>query len=241
MRIRCAFGMRDAYLQEWRCINRREMKAAFAHWDDRIAPVFDSARQLRMVDVVNGEIISETDERLVAELPVQKALRLAELGVGTLVCGAISRTLYELICAYEIRVLPFVAGELNAVIEAWIRGDLDRDVFTMPGCYGRDPGRFRTGRKLGQFAKEDAVMNPGGMGRGGGGGMGRGGGGMGQGGGGGRGQGGRGRGRKAGPLAGGPLGYCVCPSCGHRVPHERGVPCMGQKCPNCNAPMVRED
>ncbi len=57
----------------------------------------------------------------------------------------------------------------------------------------------------------------------------------------GRGRGGTGRGRMGGNRAGaGPSGYCVCPSCGERVPHRAGVPCYETECPNCGTRMVRE-
>jgi hypothetical protein len=32
----------------------------------------------------------------------------------------------------------------------------------------------------------------------------------------------------------------VCPQCGRREPHARGVPCIDQKCPMCGTAMVRE-
>jgi cation diffusion facilitator family transporter len=35
-------------------------------------------------------------------------------------------------------------------------------------------------------------------------------------------------------------GYCVCPKCGYRIPHERGVPCSTLYCPNDNTPLQRE-
>ena len=47
-----------------------------------------------------------------------------------------------------------------------------------------------------------------------------------------------GRGRMGG-LAAGPSGNCVCPKCGHKVPHERGVACYKTKCPKCGSEMTR--
>ncbi|MDK2850014.1 MAG: H+/Na+-translocating ferredoxin:NAD+ oxidoreductase subunit [Candidatus Woesearchaeota archaeon] len=34
--------------------------------------------------------------------------------------------------------------------------------------------------------------------------------------------------------------YCVCPNCGYRIKHERGVPCATLQCPNCHSKLVRE-
>jgi len=46
-------------------------------------------------------------------------------------------------------------------------------------------------------------------------------------------------GRMGGPAAAGPDGDCLCPKCGYRAPHQRGVPCMQQACPKCGERMVR--
>lgn len=51
---------------------------------------------------------------------------------------------------------------------------------------------------------------------------------------------GGGRGRMGGLLAGGAVGTCLCPKCGHRKPHERGIPCTQVKCPQCGTVMIRE-
>ena len=206
------------------------MKAAFAYLDKRIAPVFDTAQQIHVVEVESKRIVNETQVLLAHDLPMQKTLRLAELGVSTLVCGAISRPLQTMVAAYGIQVIPFVAGDLEEVIQAWLNSGLYGNAFAMPGC-------CRRGRRLGKMHyiyQEEKNMN--GKGRGG---MGTGDG-QGQGGGGGRGGGGQGRGRKGGPLAGGAVGTCLCPKCGHRMAHERGVPCVQKQCPKCGTAMTRE-
>ena len=38
----------------------------------------------------------------------------------------------------------------------------------------------------------------------------------------------------------GPGGFCVCPKCGFKKPHEAGVPCRDERCPQCGAVMMRE-
>jgi predicted Fe-Mo cluster-binding NifX family protein len=120
------------------------MKAAFAVWDSRIAPVFDVARQIHIVEAESGRIVGEAQEDLADDMPAQKARRLAELGVDTLVCGAISRPMQVMVAAYGIRVIPFVTGDLREVIRAWLSGRIEDDLFTMPGC-----GRRKRRRSVG--------------------------------------------------------------------------------------------
>ena len=67
--------------------------------------------------------------------------------------------------------------------------------------------------------------------------------GFGQGQGGSRG-GGRGRGRGQGRGLGGgfgqgPGGFCECPNCGYKSPHQVQVPCYNQQCPKCGTMMTR--
>jgi predicted Fe-Mo cluster-binding NifX family protein len=200
------------------------IKAAFVHWDNRIAPVFDVARHVYLVTAKAGRSVEEVRETLDDDLPVQKVMRLAVLGVDTLVCGAISRPLYEMFSAYNIRVIPFVAGGLREVIKAWLHGGLDGETFAMPGCGGRG----RRYRGMGFTSHEEQTMRT------------RKGAGMGMGSGQGQGSGAGRQGRMGGVKTAGPGGTCVCPQCGRREAHQRGVPCAQRTCPQCGIAMVRE-
>jgi predicted Fe-Mo cluster-binding NifX family protein len=118
------------------------MKAAFAVWKDRIAPVFDVTHTVRLVETDGKQIISQTQAVLAGDLANQKALRLAELEVNTLVCGAISKSLQSMVAAYGIQVIAFVTGDLQEIIQAWIRGKLEGAAqFAMPGCRRSVTGR----------------------------------------------------------------------------------------------------
>ncbi len=110
-------------------------KTAFSYWNRRIAPVFDIALRLRVIEIESGRITGESEETLTGDLMIQKVRHLAESGIGTLVCGAISSQFSELIVACGIRVIPFVAGNLEDVIAAWRNGSLDSGNFDMPGCH----------------------------------------------------------------------------------------------------------
>jgi len=51
---------------------------------------------------------------------------------------------------------------------------------------------------------------------------------------------GAGYGRKGGNRPGaGPGGECLCPTCGARIPHKRGIPCYNVNCPKCGGKMAR--
>ncbi len=208
------------------------MRAAFSVWKGRIAPVFDVADTVHLVDAGDGAIFVETLAPEKRQLPVQRITRLETLNVDILVCGAISRPLHDMAMACGIRVAPFVAGEVTEVIGMWRQHGFRFEHYLMPGCRWQLHHRCRGLYYSGQ--KENAAMNErtgGGRGRG-------------QGGGGQQGGRGRGAGQRPGSMGGGkmagPQGYCVCPQCGHREAHQRGTPCFDTTCPSCGATMTRD-
>jgi predicted Fe-Mo cluster-binding NifX family protein len=124
------------------------MKLALAVWNGRISPVFDTSRQLLVIDAEEGKVVSRRDHEIETDDPLQKAARLAECGVEALVCGAVSRLLAQMIEDRGIQLVPFVAGEVEAIITAFLAGSLPNPDTAMPGCCGRRV-RGRQGRGRG--------------------------------------------------------------------------------------------
>ncbi len=120
------------------------MIVAVPIWQGRVSPVFDVAEQLVLVELEGPRELGRREVALPEQRLDVRARRLAELGVNTLICGAISRPLQALIEAQQIAVIPRVCGEVDEVLAAYGEGRLD-ERFAMPGCCRRM--RRRCGRR----------------------------------------------------------------------------------------------
>ncbi len=114
-----------------------------------MSPVFDAARRLSVLDVEDGKVRSRHEEMLTSDDPFQKAKGLSELGVATLICGAVSRPLAELLSARGISLVPFVCGPVEEILCAYLEGSLSETAFAMPGCCGRRRLRFGAAGRCG--------------------------------------------------------------------------------------------
>lgn len=112
------------------------MKAALTVWDGRISPVFDVSRQAVLLTIEDGVVVERHCRDLETPTPSQKIHVLEELGVELLVCGAISEPLHRELVDRGIRVIGFVAGELDDVLASLLAGRLPCAEFAMPGCRG---------------------------------------------------------------------------------------------------------
>lgn len=118
-------------------------RVAIAVSDNRVSPVFDVSRRLLLIDFEDG-VVAGLDEAALGSLehPVRMSA-LARLDVGTLICGAISRPLASSALAYEIRLIPFVSGTVDEVLEEYLAGTLPSQARCMPGRGGRRRRRRR--------------------------------------------------------------------------------------------------
>lgn len=124
------------------------MKVALTVWEDRISPLFDSARMLLIANIENKTVANRCYEPFYSELPIHRAAKLSDLGVRVLICGAVSQPLANMVEAYGIHLIPFVAGDVNQVLDAYLKDILSFPNFRMPGCKAKGRRRCRRGRGL---------------------------------------------------------------------------------------------
>lgn len=113
------------------------MKVALAVWNGRISPVFDVSRQLLVVEIEDGRVINRIGVQFSSDHPIHKVRRLVDMDVAVLLCGAISRQLAATLETSGIRRLDFIAGDVESVIAAYLKGALPSPEMSMPGCCTR--------------------------------------------------------------------------------------------------------
>ncbi len=121
-------------------------RIAIPIWQGRISPVLDTAGKLWIFDLNEK---GESEPRIV-EIPSLDFRRRVDFfesqNINTLICGAISRPLYNLLINLGIAVRPWLTGTVEDVLAAYKDGKLDLDYFRLPGCRRqRQRGRFRRG------------------------------------------------------------------------------------------------
>ena len=124
------------------------MKIAIPIYNDSISNVFDFAHRLLLVDIENGKEANRSEVALESQLLPQRTGQLKDLGIDVLICGAISRSLANMVITSGIHVLPYVTGSIDDVLQAYLTGQLVKPEFSMPGCWPgarRGFGRRRRG------------------------------------------------------------------------------------------------
>ena len=110
------------------------MRIAIPTWQGRIAPVFDVAGHLLLVDVDHNRETRREEVCLVAKQWSVRADELLHCRPDVLICGALSAPLQYRIAASGVRVIAFLCGAVEDVLAAYRNGALASRAFAMPGC-----------------------------------------------------------------------------------------------------------
>lgn len=191
------------------------VRLAIPQYQGRVSPVFDAAGSVLLIDLENGRELRRESQGLHQKDWLARAGEFLSLAPDVLICGAISAPLETLLISSGVQVMGFLCGPVDEVVAAFLKRNLAKGDFSMPGC--------RAWRQRLGDTRRSTMARGFGMGSGAGS----------------RGARGGGRGRMGGPSAAGPGGSCVCPQCGERLPHTVGLPCNQVACPKCGTKMTR--
>jgi len=120
------------------------MKIAIPIWNGCVSSAFDFSHTLLLVELEGDHEVKRSEISLPAQSVPEKANELKTLGVDVLVCGAISRPLASLVRASGIKLLPYVMGQVDEIVAAYLADRLVQPQFILPGSW---PGARRGFRR----------------------------------------------------------------------------------------------
>ncbi len=186
----------------------------------RVAPVLDWCSKIILIPEEGADAASSLQIDVMEEDTFRLMRTLQEKGTKTLICGALSPEMLYYGQSIGLRIIHGIAGDIEEVLQAYRKQKLDEPKYWLPGCRGQR--RYKGVARCTGKGKDVITSGgePGGSGT---------------------------SSVRKGPgdpewdkAAGGPGGFCVCPKCGSRKQHERGIPCSQVLCPACRSSMTRE-
>lgn len=108
------------------------MKIALTVWGNRISPVFDASDTLLVAEIKNKQIIKKYYQQFD---PVYMIFldHFKNSGGSFLVCGAISKAAEERIIQTGIKLLAFITGNSDEILNLYLNSKRIPNSFFMPG------------------------------------------------------------------------------------------------------------
>ena len=122
------------------------MKVALTVWEDSVSTVCDFCSRLLIFDVEANEARDPLSLTFETQMWPSRVNRLKDLGVGVLLCGAVSRPLERMLATAGIEVISWLCGSVEEVFRAYLDGALPDTRFILPG-YGPGSHRLRGHRR----------------------------------------------------------------------------------------------
>lgn len=101
------------------------MKIAIPLFNSRVSPRFDCASKILVAKVDGRQVVDRETYSLINLNPIRRSSLLSDLGVNVIICGGISIFSQRLINANAIKIIPMVQGEIEEVLDLFIKGNLN--------------------------------------------------------------------------------------------------------------------
>jgi predicted Fe-Mo cluster-binding NifX family protein len=108
-------------------------KVAIPTFQKRVSPVLDTCKHILVVKCKNGSEVAR-ESIFLGKMTLNERCRIFEnLGVSVIICGGISESFGKVLKHLKVQLKNGIAGEVEAVLSAYLKGCLDNPKFYMPG------------------------------------------------------------------------------------------------------------
>jgi predicted Fe-Mo cluster-binding NifX family protein len=89
-----------------------------------IAPCFGYAATITIFTLKRGKVVDEVDFCLESSEILDRVRLMRDQRVGTLICGGLEQCLADLLEASGVRVISWVSGRVDELLDSFVRGTL---------------------------------------------------------------------------------------------------------------------
>jgi predicted Fe-Mo cluster-binding NifX family protein len=118
---------------------------AIPTFQERVSPLLDVSDRYAIYETENGEIKQKVRITVSCDSDARRIERLREIGVDTIICGAVSGHIAHIINERGMRLISMAYGPLDEIIGAYLRNALF-PCRTGPAVCGRRQRRKRSPR-----------------------------------------------------------------------------------------------
>lgn len=118
------------------------MKIAIPRMGEHVAPCLEHCATMAIFTIEDGRVVDQCDFPLRSRDPFDRVRLLRDQQVHTIICGGIQDTYEDAVRASGMRVISWVSGRVDDLLELFLRGRLAAE----PGA----PGAGRSGPARGR-------------------------------------------------------------------------------------------
>ncbi|MBI5489062.1 MAG: NifB/NifX family molybdenum-iron cluster-binding protein [Deltaproteobacteria bacterium] len=100
------------------------MKVAVPRFAEQVAPCFEYSATITIFSIRRHEVVEQQDFRLQSRDALDRVRLMRDQQVDTLICGGLHERVEQMLCASGIRVISWVAGEVDDLLNRYIDGRL---------------------------------------------------------------------------------------------------------------------
>lgn len=118
------------------------MKVAIPRMGERVAPCFEYCATMAVFTVDGAEVVDQVDAVIASHDPFDRVRLLRDRQVDTIICGGVQEPYEEALRASGITVISWVAGDVDDLLDMFLRGRLVAGTGARGGAGRRGgPGR----------------------------------------------------------------------------------------------------
>jgi len=100
------------------------LKVALPRFGESVAPCFEHTATICIFVVEGSRVGEQTDFKLTSREPLDRVRLLKDQRVDVLICGGMQDRFQAMVEGLGIRVISWVSGDVDALLERFIRGEL---------------------------------------------------------------------------------------------------------------------